>query len=94
VESGADYDIDDVYELVAIVDRLNARHPPEAGRSRGRGAARPAAAGGVVTTGLPAHTSPPGPRAGSGPGRTSGGYPGGYPPGAPGSEDSSEQEDE
>jgi hypothetical protein len=24
VESGADYDIDDVYELVAIVDRLNA----------------------------------------------------------------------
>jgi putative hydrolase of the HAD superfamily len=30
-ESGADYDIDDVYELVAIVDRLNAGRPPHAG---------------------------------------------------------------
>lgn len=43
VESGADYDIDDVYELVAIVDRLNAEHPPgnppQAGP--GRGAGRP-----------------------------------------------------
>jgi putative hydrolase of the HAD superfamily len=29
VESGADYDIDDVYELVAIVDRLNAGPPPQ-----------------------------------------------------------------
>jgi HAD superfamily hydrolase (TIGR02253 family) len=36
VESGADYDIDDVYELVAIVDRLNAAgHPLQAGRAGG-----------------------------------------------------------
>ena len=40
VESGADYDIDDVYELVAIVDELNGR----AGAPRGR-APDPAAPG-------------------------------------------------
>jgi hypothetical protein len=37
-ESGADYDIDDVLELVAIVDRLNARGSATAGE---RPAARP-----------------------------------------------------
>ena len=37
VESGADYDVDDVHELVAIVDRLNA-----APRAPGGGAAQPA----------------------------------------------------
>jgi putative hydrolase of the HAD superfamily len=41
VDSGADYDIDDVFELVAIVDRLNAGPPADAGRSRAEN--RPAA---------------------------------------------------
>lgn len=76
VESGADYDIDDVYELVAIVDRLNAAE----------GAARRGSASGVVMTGLPAHASSLGPRAGPGAGRALGAHP-------PGGEDPSEQED-
>jgi len=39
VESGADYDIDDVFELVAIIDRLNATgHAGEAGRVTGAAA--------------------------------------------------------
>jgi hypothetical protein len=58
VESGADYDIDDVYELVAIVDRLNVGHPPEAGRGAGRPGHDPATATGIRGGG-PGGTDPP-----------------------------------
>jgi putative hydrolase of the HAD superfamily len=33
-ESGADYDVDDVFELVAIVDRLNGKETPAIDKSR------------------------------------------------------------
>jgi putative hydrolase of the HAD superfamily len=42
-ESGADYEVDDVFELVSIVDRLNGVDPSGADRKTSRTAAAPAA---------------------------------------------------
>jgi hypothetical protein len=51
VESGADYDIDDVHELVAIVDRLNAagHAPGQPTQARPGDVARPAVPGALDT---------------------------------------------
>jgi hypothetical protein len=50
-ESGADYDIDDVVELVGIIDRLNggAGGNVPTGTPRARGAAPPAGANDTAT---------------------------------------------